>query len=220
MIMIRECYRKQLNKLVDSVMDMGNLVIGRIKIGLQALGGADEELIKTLEEGDEEIDELYLQIEKLCTDLLATQQPVAIDLRVITASFKIVTDLERIADIAVNLGQYSRFSTKIKIVSKEDLFEIGDLALGMLYDSLKAYYDRDVPRAEEVVDLDDEVDERCWKLTSCLIKGIMDHKGNKETAASVVRVLLSIRDLERVADHAVNIAARTVYMCESRKDYI
>lgn len=225
--MVRESYQKQLENLKNSILEMGDLVADRLKKGLSGFKKRDEELVEELGKSDEEVDDRYLSIEKKCTELLALQQPVAIDLRIITTSLKIATDLERIADLALNLGQYSLEYREFEGVSAANLMEIGDHGLGMVYESVKSFYDQDVERAERVVELDKQMDKLCDGLTKKVIKRLIksETKPSKareaeELAAGVAMTLLSIRDLERVGDHSVNIAARTVYMLESRKDYI
>jgi phosphate transport system protein len=220
--MVRESYRRQLDELSDTVLSMGNLVASRLGKGLEALKRPDPELIAELFRGDEEVDRLYSEIERRCIDLLALQQPVAVDLRLITTAFKISTDIERVGDIAVNLGQYARnYHLNLKLLAHEQLFSIGDLVTTMFYESLKAFYDRNARRAEEVLKLDDQVDRMFWDLVSRLIEDLLSSADHREEIVNgAVALLLSIRDLERVADHAVNIAARTIYMVESRADYI
>lgn len=225
--MVRESYHKKLDDLKNSVLEMGDLVADRLKKGLSGFEERDEKLVANLGRGDEEVDDLYLLLEKKCTDLLALQQPVAIDLRIIVASLKIVTDLERIADLALNLGQYSLEYHEFENVSAGNLTEIGDLALGMVYESVKSFFDRDVKRAENVVKLDKKLDKMCDDLTKRVITELIEAETKsleaeeaEDLAAGVAMTLLSIRDLERVGDHSANIAARTVYLVESRKDYI
>ncbi|MGQ9476927.1 MAG: phosphate signaling complex protein PhoU [Candidatus Bipolaricaulia bacterium] len=225
--MVRESYRRQLDELSDKVLSMGNLVVARLRRGLEALKSPDPALIEELFRGDEEVDRLYAEIERQCIDLLALQQPVAVDLRLITTAFKISTDIERVGDIAVNLGQYARnYHLNLKLLAHEQLFSISDMVTTMLYECLKAFYDRDARRAEEVLALDDQVDRMFWELVSQLIADLIGSRDREvpprreELVMGAVALLLSIRDLERVADHAVNIAARTIYMVESRADYI
>ncbi|MCR4403800.1 MAG: phosphate signaling complex protein PhoU [Candidatus Acetothermia bacterium] len=220
--MARESYRRQLDELSDAVLSMGNLVASRLGKGLEALKRPEPELIEELFRGDDEVDRLYSKIERRCIDLLALQQPVAVDLRLITTAFKISTDIERVGDIAVNLGQYARnYHLNLRLLPHEQLFSIGDLVTTMVYESLKAFYDKDPRRAEEVLELDDQVDRMFWDLVSRLIEDLRGSPDRgEEIVTGAVALLLSIRDLERVADHAVNIAARTIYMIESRADYI
>ena len=105
--MPRDGYQEQLENLRGDVLYMSEIVLDRLQMGLQALEQKDEELAWKVIDGDHEVNELYLELEQDCIDLLALQQPVAGDLRFIAASFKIITDLERIADLATNLGDYT-----------------------------------------------------------------------------------------------------------------
>src|SRR6056297_3395297 len=105
--MPRKDYQQQLEDLQDDVLYMSEVVLERFRMGLEALEYKDDELAQDVIEGDHEINELYLDLEQDCIDLLALQQPVASDLRFIAASFKIITALERIGDLATNLGEYS-----------------------------------------------------------------------------------------------------------------
>ncbi|MCJ0619373.1 phosphate transport system regulatory protein PhoU, partial [Haloarcula hispanica] len=101
--MPRDSYQEGLNSLREDVLYMSEIVLERLRLGLDALEQKDEEMAREVIEGDHEINQLYLDLEQDCIDLLALQQPVASDLRFIAASFKIITDLERIGDLATNL---------------------------------------------------------------------------------------------------------------------
>jgi phosphate transport system protein len=225
--MVRESYKQQLENLLESVSVTGQKVVEGLELGLQAIRDHNREIAEGLDEWDDEIDELTLEIEKQCTDLLARQQPVAIDLRLIVSVFKIVTDLERAADLAVNLGEYAMVSEAFVLVSKEELLQLGKFACQMLEDSLEAFRAKDVERAKEVIFRDREMDQRCWDLrTEVLTKLIAGAREThstsraEEIAANTITVLWSIRDLERVADHAVNICARTIYWLTANPEYI
>ncbi|MBC7092762.1 phosphate signaling complex protein PhoU [Candidatus Bipolaricaulota bacterium] len=225
--MVRERYQRELEELRQATVAMGEVVAERLKTGLSLLQNPDPEVVQALVAGDDEVDAQYLDIERRCVDLLALQQPVAGDLRLITASFKISTDIERIADLALNLGQYARdLHLNLQFLPDRDLFfQLGEQALTMLRDSLAAYRDRDAARAEAVVHADDRADRLFWQLTHHLIEHLMRTSRTCDAfpeglATSAIGLLLAIRDLERVADHAVNIAARTVYMVEARSNHI
>lgn len=227
MIMVREAYQKQLKQLVEAVQQMGEKVLEGLGMGLRALKEHDIALAKSLDAWDDVVDEMNLKLEKQCTDLLALQQPVAVDLRLITSVFKIITDLERAADLAVNLGEYSLDSEAFVLVPKEELLRLGEFAKEMLHDALEAFVEHDVLRAKEIIERDVQMDQQCLDLRkrvlSKIIEGARERhtpKQAQEIAGNVITVLWSIRDLERVADHAVNIAGRTIYMVTSSKDYI
>jgi len=225
--MVREAYQKQLKQLVEAVQQMGQKVLEGLGMGLRALKEHDLTLAQSLDAWDDAVDEMNLRIEKQCTDLLALQQPVAVDLRLITSIFKIITDLERAADLAVNLGEYAMDSEAFVLVPKEELLRLGEFAGKMLRDVLEAFAKRDVLWAQEVIERDVQMDRMCLDLRKRVLSKIIEGARERHTqeqaqqlAGNVITVLWSIRDLERVADHAVNIAGRIIYMVTSSKDYI
>ncbi len=208
-------------------MEMGNEVKRRYGETLRALTEHDKEKADSLGKADDDIDERYTEIEKRCSDLLALQQPVASDLRTITASFKIITDIERVGDLLVNLTDYVKQTETPHLLDEEEILELGNYALQMFEDSLQSYKEKDKEFAQEIAERDNEMDEMCekatWKLLDYLIKWesrelSQDIARNKNE--QVLVELLAIRDLERIADHAVNIAARTVYMVTTERDLI
>ncbi|WP_049936578.1 phosphate signaling complex protein PhoU [Haloplanus natans] len=221
--MARTDYQSSLEELRDDVLYMSELVAERLRTGLDALERKDERLAREVIEGDDEINEMYLELEGECVDLIALQQPVASDLRFIAASFKIITDLERIGDLAVNLGGYT-LDAERDLFPDVDMQRIGMTTLDMLEDAMDAYANEDVERCYAVADRDDEVDAMCEAASEVVVRDLIegdylaDEGGDAETKSlmqDVSRLLLTIRDLERVGDHAVNIAARTLYMVEN-----
>lgn len=225
--MVRESYRQQLDGLLQSVYELGQQVVDGLNMGLQAIRGHDRTLAESLDDWDDAIDQSALEIEKKCTDLLALQQPVAVDLRLIISAFKIVTDLERAADLAVNLGEYSLVSEAFILVPKEQLLQLGQIASQMLKDSLEAFRTRDISTAKQVIARDRVMDQQCWDLRTEVLTQIIrraSHANTSEQAKRIadntITVLWSIRDLERVADHTVNICARTIYWLTANPEYI
>lgn len=223
--MVRESYKQQLERLTQSVREMGVKVVEGLDLGLRALREHDRVLAESLDAWDDQVDELNFSIEKECMDLLALQQPVAIDLRLITSVFKIITDLERAADLAVNVGQYGRDVGVFVLVSKEELTALGGFAREMLRDAVDVFISRDVARAQEIIRRDEQMDQRCWNLRRKVLARLLElareahsPKAAKEFVDDVIPVLWSIRDLERVGDHAVNISERTIYMVTGRKE--
>ncbi|MCX8103533.1 MAG: phosphate signaling complex protein PhoU [Candidatus Bipolaricaulota bacterium] len=223
--MVRESYKQQLERLTLSVREMGEKVIEGIDLGLKALREHDHALAESLDAWDDQVDELNLAIEKECMDLLALQQPVAVDLRLITSVFKIITDLERAADLAVNVGQYGMDVGVFVLVPKDELTGLGEFAREMLRDAVDAFVTRDTTRAREIIQRDEQMDEQCWNLRRKVLAKLLElarqaHSPQeaKEFVDDVIPVLWSIRDLERVADHAVNISERTIYMVTGRKE--
>lgn len=225
--MVRESYQQQLEGLIDSIDEMGAKVREGLSMGLQALRDDDPEIGRSLDDWDDAVDQMNLDVERQCTDLLALQQPVAIDLRQIVSAFKIVTDLERVADLAVNLGEYSLASEAFVLVPKEKLLGLGRFADQMLQQSLEAFRAQDTEQARSVIGEDREMDQRCWDLRTEVLTEIIKSASERQTsqeaheiASNIITVLWSIRDLERVADHAVNICARTIYWLEADPKFI
>ena len=216
--MPRERYQDSLDELRSDVLAMGDQVVEQFERSLEAVEHRDESLARSVAEGDDAVNETYLRLEDRCVDLFALQQPVAGDLRFVTASFKITTDLERIGDLAVHLADYLR--TASRTLSPEvQLDAIGEAARSLVERSLAAYEAEDAAACRAVAADDDEVDALCQRASESVTRDLIagsdgDGWEVERLLDDVSRVLLTIRDLERVADHAVNIAARTLYMIE------
>ena len=224
--MPREGYQAQLESLREDVLYMSELVLDRFQMGLDALQTKDEELAMRVIQGDHEVNQLYLDLEQDCIELLALQQPVASDLRFIAASFKIITDLERIADLATNLGDYA-IEAERDVYPEVDIMTLGAATSEMVADAMQAYADEETDRCYEIAERDDQIDERCENASRLVLTDLIaseldttDEDHVEEVFRDVSRMLLTIRDLERVGDHAVNIAARTLYMVENDDELI
>ena len=216
--MPRESFQDAIDDLEDDVLALGETVASRLRRGVAAIESNDPELARYVRDGDDEINELYLDIESDCISLFSLEQPVAGDLRFVAASFKIITDLERVGDLASNLGEYV-LEMEAETPQRDALVEIGELAAEQLDDALTAYARGDAELCRTIEDRDDEVDEGCAQAADDLVRDLVYQNPTTTpvdtTLASAQRVLLTIRDLERVGDHAVNVAARTLYMVES-----
>ncbi|MEZ3172631.1 phosphate signaling complex protein PhoU [Halorubrum sp. RMP-47] len=217
--MPRERYQDSLDELRSDVLAMGDQVVEQFERSLEAVEHRDESLARSVAEGDEAVNETYLRLEDRCVDLFALQQPVAGDLRFVTASFKIITDLERIGDLAVNLADYLRTATRT-LSPEVQLDAIGEAVRSLVERSLAAYETEDAAACRAVAADDDEVDALCQRASESVTRDLIagtdgDGWEVERLLDDVSRVLLTIRDLERVADHAVNIAARTLYMIEN-----
>ena len=223
--MPREGYQEKLDELREDVLYMSEVVLEQLRNGLTALDDKDEGLAWEVIEGDHEINEMYLELEQDCVDLLALQQPVAGDLRFIAASFKIITDLERIGDLATNLGDYT-LDAERDVFPDVDIQEIGAEVGAMIEDSMEAYANEDPDACYAIADYDDEIDSRCERASETVARELIEREGVEseeeieQLMQDVYRLLLTIRDLERVGDHAVNIAARTLYMVENDDDLL
>ncbi|MFW6003907.1 MAG: phosphate signaling complex protein PhoU [Halanaeroarchaeum sp.] len=220
--MARDSYQDQLDELHTDVLYMSEVVIDRLRMALNAMEQKDREQARTVIEGDDEINELYLELESDCVNLLALQQPVAGDLRFIAATFKIITDLERIGDLAVNLADYT-LEAERDMFPEVDIQSIGTVVLEMVEDAMIAYDEEDPEQCFELAARDDELDEQCRAASESVVRDLIEREIATDTSeteierlmADVSRLLLTVRDLERVGDHAVNVAARTLYMVEN-----
>ncbi len=220
--MARESYTERLDTLRDDVLYMSELVAGRVRDALDALARNDEALAQRVIEDDEEVNDMYLELESDCVDLFALQQPVAGDLRLIASSFKIITDLERIGDLATNLGEYS-LEAERDVFPEVDIQDIAGVTIEMVEDAMDAYDREDDDLCYTIGETDDAVDERCEAASEAVVRDLIEREMETDSSdaeieqlmADVSRLLLTIRDIERVGDHAVNIAARTLYMAEN-----
>jgi len=218
--MPRKGYQEQLEQLRGDVLYMSEVVLERLRMGLDALEQKDETTAWEVIEGDHEINEMYLELEQDCVDLLALQQPVAGDLRFIAATFKIITDLERIGDLATNLGDYT-LEARQDVFPDVDAQEIGAETAGMIESAMDAYAGEDPMACYRIADRDEDVDAMCERASETVARELIEREDAdsdekiERLMQDVHRLLLTIRDLERVGDHAVNIAARTLYMVEN-----
>jgi phosphate transport system protein len=225
--MPRDSYQQQLETLREDVLYMSEVVLERLRLGLDALEQKDQQLAWEVIDGDDEINRMYLELESDCVEVLALQQPVASDLRFIAASFKIITDLERVGDLATNLGDYT-LDAKRDVYPEVDIQEVATLTIGMVEDAMTAYETEDVEACFEIAERDEVVDRQCEAASETVVRDLIEREVTEDTSeaeieqlmADVSRMFLTIRDLERVGDHAVNIAARTLYMVENDDELI
>ncbi|WP_439027106.1 phosphate signaling complex protein PhoU [Haloarchaeobius sp. DT45] len=222
--MPRESFQRKLDSLESEVLYMSDIVVDRLRTALSAMEAGDESAAWQVVNGDGEVNRMYLDIEQQCIDVLALQQPVAGDLRFVAASFKIITDLERIGDLATNLAQYT-IDAEEDDYPEVDVQEIGSETIKMVEWAMNAYTERDVEVCYDLAAYDDEVDAKCEHASQVVVRDLLESEAGAETDVeaaldAVSRLLLTVRDLERVGDHAVNIAARTLYMVENDDELI
>ena len=230
--MARDTYQEALERLREEVLALGALVTDRLADALTALATDDGTLARAVIEGDEEVNNRYVDLEERCVELYALQQPVASDLRFVTASFKILTDLERVGDLATNLAGYGldadgeRGGGPAASVAFGELADIGREALTLVERALDAYEAGDAGACRAVAADDDQVDALCQRAGETVARDLIEREADGSAWAvealldDVSRLLLTIRDIERVGDHAVNIAARTLYMVEGDRELI
>lgn len=223
--MARDSYQDSLEDLRADVIEMGQTVVGQLDTALGAFESGDEAVARSVIEADDRINERYLSLESDCIDLFALQQPVAGDLRFVASSFKILTDLERVGDLAANLGKYALADDR-SASEQIGVVDIGYDAVDLVERSLDAYESGDVEACRAIGDDDDEIDALCQRAAQQVVRDLIEGEGGNDlwTVESVLddvsRLLLTVRDIERIGDHAVNIAARTLYMSDGDPELI
>ncbi len=185
-----------------------------VALALQSLFERQADLAQQVVNGDAELGETQIRMDSQALQLLALQQPIARDLRFIVAAVKADADLERIGDHAVNIGQVALAIVASKRHPIESTLErMAGLASGMVRDAVKAFEDGDAALARQVLAGDDEVDQ----LQRVVINEVLETIRNApETTEQGVSLILVSRNLERIADHATNIAEDTIFLVEAR----
>jgi len=215
--MSRDTFEARLDALRADICTLGRDVTDRLDRAVSAYEQRDPEMGHAVASADDEINERYLDLEGECIDLLALHQPVASDLRLVAASFKILTDIELIGDLAANLGGYVEAMATDSVPSVP-ITDIGEMTLTQLDDALTAYEAGEPSQCRAVAAADTDLDQRCGAAADDLVRSLVNQAPDADVAATLSdtkRYLLTVRDLERIGDHAVNIAARTLYMVES-----
>jgi phosphate transport system protein len=212
--MERHHFEFELQALKNRLLSMGALVEDRVHQAVVALMERRRDAAEKIIEGDDEVNELQIEIDDRCLKLIALQQPMASDLRLITAAMKINADLERIGDQAVNIAQNA-----LKIIEQPplkpliDIPRMAELAEKMTRDSLESFVRRDVALARSVLERDDEVDSLKDQVFRVLLTYMMADPGTIERALGLILVS---RHLERIADHATNIAEDVIFVVEAK----
>jgi phosphate transport system protein len=207
-------FHEELEALKQTLLAMAALVEDQIRRVMRALVERDEALAREVIDRDREVNAYDVQIDEKCVELLALHQPAAGDLRFITTAMKIVTDLERIGDQAVNIAQrVLELAREPQLKPYIDLPRMADKAQRMVKESLDAFVTRDTALARRVCAADAEVDALKEQVFRELLTYMM---ADPTTIPRAIRLILVSRFLERVADHATNIAEMVVYMVESR----
>lgn len=206
----RQFFDKSLEEHQQAILRMGSLVEQAIYKAVHSLATQNLEEAKEVINGDQLIDQLELDIEDKCLKLIATQQPIASDLRKISTGFKIITDLERMADLAVDIAKVTRrLNGEPLIKPLVDIPRMAALAQQMVKDSLDAYVRSDVNLAEKFEEKDDEIDHLYDQIFRELLVFMME---DPRTITQATLLLFVGRYIERIADHATNISERVIYM--------
>ena len=203
--------QRQIDKLKRMILSLGTMVEESVEGAIRAIDTRDTTLAKKIINYDEQIDMMEIDIEEECLHTLALHQPVAFDLRYVVAVLKINNELERIADLAANVAEQANFMVnkpKINTVPY-DLPRMAVMVRSMLKRSLDALVKIDPDMAKSVVLMDDEVDEIHKRMYSDVEQAIRDKPDHLEPLINLLNIS---RQMERIADHAVNIAEDVMYM--------
>ncbi|MBI5078999.1 phosphate signaling complex protein PhoU [Candidatus Saganbacteria bacterium] len=210
----REHFQKELQKLNDLILKMGGMVEESIFKSVEALKKTNPRLAGEVLDFDDKVDEIELEVDDLCLELLATQQPMAVDLRFITTGMRIGSDLERIGDLAVDIAQRAvELSSQSLLKPLIDIPKMAELTQAMVHKALNSFVRRDVALARTLWEDEEKADGYRDLIHDELVE-IMT-KDSSTTSRALPMVLIS-RHLERIADHATNIAEDVVYMVEGK----
>jgi len=207
-------FHEELEALKQTLLAMGGLVEDQIRRVTTALLERDSAAARDVIERDRQVNAYDVEVDEKCVELLALHQPAASDLRFITTAMKIVTDLERIGDQAVNIAQrVLELNRESQLKPYIDLPRMAERAQRMVKESLDAFVARDTDLARQVCAEDGAVDDLNHQIFRELLTFMME---DPKTIPRAIRLILIARFLERVADHATNIAEMVVYMVDSK----
>lgn len=206
---MRYKFEEQLKVLNDELTQMGNLIESAIANAVKALESKDLEYAKKAIAFDEEVDRKEKDIESICLKLILHQQPVATDLRMISAALKMITDMERIGDMASDIAEIARtLSDDQYMEGLTHIHEMAGATIAMVNESVDAYINKDIMLAKKVINDDDIVDNLFDKVKSDLVELIGK---DPKTGGAVLDFLMVAKYFERIGDHATNIAEWVIF---------
>ena len=201
---MRDKFNEQLEQLNVELIRMGALCEEGISAATKALLDQDDDLRESAMAAEREIDQKERDIENLCMKLLLQQQPVASDLRAISAALKMISDMERIGDQAADIGEIVRQYPENKLFKEpEHISRMGDLAVAMIHQSVESFLNESVGGADMVIHADDEMDSLFNEVKQELIEKI---SGDALVADQAVQLLMVAKYLEKIGDYAVNVS--------------
>ncbi len=207
-------FDKELTALKERLLHMGSLAQNMIRVAIKGLVERDEPILEEVFKNEEEVNHLHMEIDDMAMKLLALRQPMAVDLRFIAAAIKINSELERIADQAVNVCQNTQVLLKYPLLKPLiDIPRMAEIAQKMLNDSLEAFVNRDPDQAQVTLVEDDKLDD----LKDQIFRELLTYMiSDPTTIQRALCLILISRNLERIGDHATNICEDVVYMVQGR----
>jgi phosphate transport system protein len=207
-------FQEELEQLKARLLEMGGLAEDRVRSAIRAIVERDVELVERVLAGDQPINQLHIEIDSRCFKMLALYQPMAVDLRAIVACVKINTDLERVGDLAINIAEAGRrYLRHAPVKELIDIPRMADIAHGMLRDALDSYVKRDTALARDVLNQDDALDALKTQVFRELLTYMLQ---DPHTIEPSLDLILISRHLERIGDHATNIAEDVIFMVSAR----
>jgi phosphate transport system protein len=207
-------FQEELDQLKNRLLEMGGLAEEEVRLAVKGLVDRDTDMIDRVLIGDEPLNALHIEIDNRCFTLLALFQPMAADLRTIVAAVKINTDLERVGDLAVNIAEAARrYETHPPVKKLIDIPLMASIAQSMLRDALDAFVRRDVELAQHVLNEDDRLDALKTQIFRELLTYMLQDPATIEPALDLILVS---RHLERIGDHATNIAEDVIFIISAR----
>jgi phosphate transport system protein len=206
-------FQKELEELKENLLKMATLVEEAINNAVQSLVKRDSELAQKAFEAEDKINAMDIAINTECLNLLALRQPMAVDLRFIASALKIITDLERMGDQAVNIAERAiSLNREPQLKPYIDIPRMAEIAQSMVKDVLDAFVNRDSKLARSVCERDDLVDG----LNDQVVRELLTYMtSNPKTIKSAMHLMIVSRCLERIADHATNIAEDVIFMVDA-----
>jgi phosphate transport system protein len=207
-------FQEDLETLKNRLLTMGGLAEDRLRSAVRALVDRDAGLVDQVLAGDGPINALHIEIDGRCFKLLALHQPMAIDLRAIVSAVKINTDLERVGDLAINIVEaVRRYILHPPVKQLIDIPRMAEIAQRMLRNALDAYVRRDIALAQDVLNEDDELDALKTLVFRDLLEIMLE---TPDTIEPALDLILISRHLERIGDHATNIAEDVIFMVSAK----
>jgi phosphate transport system protein len=209
-VTLRHQFDTDLESLQQDVLRMGTYVVEMLDLAVQALSRQDARLAEQVIDMDDTADEMDVQIEQTCLRLLALQQPMSKDLRIISAALKIITDLERIGDFSVDIAKTARrMAREVYFQPLTEIEQMAKCTRALVHESLQAYIRQDLVSVRRAVQMDDEIDDWYDEIFTDLMRQAERDPARYRQAVWLTHVT---HFLERIADHAVNVAERVSYM--------
>src|SRR6476660_4066417 len=207
-------FQEALEHLKTRLLEMGGLAEEQVRLAVKGLVDRDDDLIERVLVSDEPLNALHIEIDSRCFTLLALHQPMAVDLRAIVSAVKINTDLERVGDLAINIAEAARrYAQHAPVKKLIDIPRMASIAQGMLRDALDAFVRQDTDLAQRVLNEDDRLDALKTQIFRELLTYMLQDPATIEPALDLI---LISRHLERIGDHATNVAEDVIFIVSAR----